>query len=52
MFCPKCSFVFDKEATKSLEGFIAKSKKRGKWSVDHRLKFFLLRVIFLSSITL
>jgi hypothetical protein len=34
-----CGSVFDKEATKSLEGFILKSKKRGKWSADHRPKF-------------
>ena len=39
MICPICSYVFDKEATKGLESFIPKSKKRGKWSADHRLKF-------------
>jgi len=39
MLCPRCSYVFDKEATKSLEGFIPKSKNRGKWSADHRPKF-------------
>jgi hypothetical protein len=39
MLCPMCSSVFDKEATKSLEGFITKSKKIGKWSADHRQKF-------------
>jgi hypothetical protein len=31
--------VFDKEATKGLEGSISKPKKRGKWSIDHRPKF-------------
>jgi len=31
MLCPRCSSVFDKEATKSLESFIPKSKKIGKW---------------------
>jgi len=39
MLCPRCSSVFDKEATKSLEGFIPKSKKSGKWYADHRPKF-------------
>lgn len=39
ILCPKYSFVFDKEATKSFEGFISKSKKRGKWYADHRPKF-------------
>jgi len=39
MLWPKCSYVFDKKATKSLESFIPKSKKRGKWSADHRPKF-------------
>jgi len=39
MLCPRYSSMFDKEATKSLEGFIPKSKKRGKWYVDHRPKF-------------
>jgi len=39
MLHPKCSFVFDKGATKGLEGFIPKSKKRGKWSADHIPKF-------------
>jgi len=31
MVCPRCSSVFNKEATKSLEKFIPESKKRGKW---------------------
>jgi len=39
MLCPRCSVVFDKEATKGLEVSIPKPKKRGKWSGDHRLKF-------------
>ena len=39
MLCPKCSVVFDKEATKGLEGSIPKPKKRGKWSGDHKPKF-------------
>jgi len=39
MLCPKCSSVFEKEANKTLEGFIPKSKKRGKRSADHRPKF-------------
>ena len=36
MLCPRCSVVFDKKATKGLEGSIPKPKKRGKWSGDHR----------------
>ena len=39
MLCPRCGVVFDKEATKGLEGSIPKPKKRGKWSDDHRPKF-------------
>jgi len=39
MLCPRCSAVFDKEATKGLEGSIPKPSKRGKWSADHRPKF-------------
>jgi len=39
MLCSRCSVVFDKEATKSLEGVIPKPKKRGKWSGDHKPKF-------------
>ena len=39
MLCPKCSVVFEKEATKSLKGVIPKPKKRRKWSGDHRPKF-------------
>ena len=31
--------MFEKEATKSLEGFIPKSKKKGKWLADHSPKF-------------
>jgi len=38
MLCLRCNSVFDKETTKGLEGFIPKSKKRGKWSANHRLK--------------
>ena len=38
MFCPRCSCVFYKEATKSLVRF-PESKKRGKWSADHIPKF-------------
>ena len=30
MLCPRCSVVFDKEATKGLEGSIPKPNKRGK----------------------
>ena len=41
MLCPRCSSVFDKKATKSLENVIPESKKRGKWSADHRPKFSL-----------
>jgi len=39
MLCLRCSVVFDKEATKGLEGFIPKPKKREKWYGDHRPKF-------------
>jgi len=39
MLCPRCSVVFDKEATKGLENSIPKPKKRGKWSGDCRPKF-------------
>ena len=39
MLCPRCSAVFDKKATKRLEGSIPKPKKRGKWYDDHRPKF-------------
>ena len=39
MLCRRCSFVFHKEATKSLENFVHKSKKRGKWYADHMPKF-------------
>jgi hypothetical protein len=39
MLFPICSSVFDKEATKSIEGFIPKYKKRGKRSADDRPKF-------------
>jgi len=35
----RCSSLFDKEATKSLESFILESKKRGKWSADYKPKF-------------
>jgi len=39
MLCPRCSDVFEKEATKGLEGYIPKPKKMGKWSGDHRPTF-------------
>jgi len=39
MLCPRCNSVFDKRATKDLEGFIPKSKKRGKWYVNPKSKF-------------
>jgi hypothetical protein len=39
MLCPRCSVVFEKEATKGLESYIPKPKKRGKWSGDHRRNF-------------
>ena len=39
MLCPRCSAVFVKEETKSLESSIPTPKKRGKWSVDHRPGF-------------
>jgi len=39
MLYPRCSVVFENEATKGLEGSIPKPKKRGKWSADHRPKF-------------
>jgi len=39
MLCPICSYVFNKEATKGIKGFIPKSKKRGKWFANHRPKF-------------
>jgi len=39
MLCSRCSSVFNKEVTKSLENVIPESKKRGKWSADHRPKF-------------
>ena len=35
MLCPRCSVVFEKEATKGLKGSTPKPKKRGKWSADH-----------------
>jgi len=35
--------VFKKEATKSLEVFIPKSKKRGKCSANHRWKFYFTK---------
>ncbi|KEH41296.1 hypothetical protein MTR_1g048120 [Medicago truncatula] len=38
MLFPRCSAVFDKEATEGLKGSIPKPKKRGKWSADHRPK--------------
>ena len=52
MFCPKCSNVFDKEATKGLEGSIPKPKKRGNGLLIIDLSFPSQRVTFLSSITL
>ena len=39
MLCPRCSSVFDKEASKILENVIPESKKRGKCYADHRPKF-------------
>jgi hypothetical protein len=50
ILCPRCNSVFDKEATKGLEGFIPKSKKRGKWSANHRQSFLSPRVTFLLSV--
>jgi len=46
MLYPRCSVVFDKEATKGLEGCIPKSKKRGKWSADHKPKFSFTKSYF------
>jgi len=39
MLCPRCSVVFNKEATEGLESSIPKPKKRNKWSSDYRPKF-------------
>lgn len=39
MFCPRCSAVFFKEATKGVESSIPNPKKRGKWYSNHRPKF-------------
>jgi len=39
ILCPRCSLVLNKEATKSLENVVPKSKKRGKWYAGHRPKF-------------
>jgi len=36
MLCPRCSSVFNKEATKRLENVVPESKKRGKWLADHK----------------
>ena len=52
MLCLRCSSVFDKEATKSLEGFIPKSKKRRNGLLIIDQTFLLPVVTFLSSITL
>jgi hypothetical protein len=38
MLCPRCSAVFDKEATKNVEGFRPHSKRKGKWA-DKKPKF-------------
>jgi len=39
MLCPRCSAVFDKEATECLESSIPNPKKRNKRSGDHKPKF-------------
>jgi len=39
VLCPRCSTVFDKEATKGLKSSIPKPKKMNTWSGDHRPKF-------------
>jgi len=39
MLFSRCSYLFDKEATKSLEVFAPKSKKRRKWYICHRQEF-------------
>jgi len=36
---PQMLFSIRQKATKSLENVVPESKKRGKWSVDHRPKF-------------
>ena len=38
MLCLRCSAVFDKEATKFVEGFRPQPKKKGRWT-DGRPKF-------------
>jgi hypothetical protein len=43
MLWPRCSVVFDKEATEGLESSIPKPKKRSKWSGDHRPKFYFTK---------
>jgi len=39
MLCPRCSSIFDKEATKRLERVVLESKKRGKWYVFKKTTF-------------
>jgi len=38
MLCPRCSAIFNKEATKSVEGFQPQLKRTGGW-VDNHQKF-------------
>ena len=38
MLCPRCSAVFDKEAAKSVKGFLPYTKREGGWA-ENRPKF-------------
>jgi len=38
MLCPRCSAIFDKEAAKSVEGFLPHKKREGGW-VENRPKY-------------
>jgi len=46
MMCPRCNFIFEKEATGGLKIFLPTSKKRGKWFADHMTKFSFTKVDF------
>jgi len=48
MMSRRCSSVFDMNSTKGLEISKPQSKKKGKWYPDHRPKFTLTIVLFLS----
>jgi len=36
MLCPRCNAVFDKEAAKSVEGFLPHTKREGGWVENHQ----------------